>query len=154
MDVISPNVFSSYSFDPNKPSPIHAFSSSLEEKRKSPQDGESTLRVRNVMKKPETHTMEPVFRPDSDDDALQRLSKTLPVRVRNELTAQAEASSEPGNVKKKVALFEVFEGNEGNKPTSPRHINLLELGQTKKNGMKPKQVGLSSITCTTAPATE
>ena len=154
MDVISPNVFSSYSFDPNKPSPIHAFSSSLEEKRKSPQDGESTLRVRNVMKKPETHTMEPVFRPDSDDDALQRLSKILPVRVRNESTAQAEASSEPGNVKKKVAFFEVFEGNEGNKPTSPRHINLLELGQTKKNGMKPKQVGLSSITCTTAPATE
>jgi len=127
---------------------MDTFSSSLEEKRKSPQDGESTLRLRNAMKKPETHTMEPVLRPESDDDGVRLLSKTLPGLVRNELTAQAEASSEPGNVKKKVALFEA------SKLRSPPHYDLQEIGQTRKNGMKRKQVGLSSVMCTTVPATE
>jgi hypothetical protein len=147
MDVIGPN--HSYVFDSNKPSPMNAFSSTLEEKRKSPQDGESTSRLRNTWKKIEPRTMESVSRPDSDDDGLRRLSKTLPVILaKNEATAQAEASSGQGNVKEKVALFE------GNKPSSPRHLNLQKLGQTRKNGMKPKEVGLSCITCTALPATE
>jgi len=148
MDAISPNTFISHVFDQNKPSPIHTFSSSLGEKRKSPQDGESTLRVRNTAKELEMHTMEPVFRPNSDDDVVRRLSKILPGLVRSELAAQAEASSERGDVKKKVALFEA------SKLRRPPCYDLREIVQTRKDGMKPKQVGLSFVMCTTAPATE
>jgi hypothetical protein len=67
---------------------------------------------------------------------------------RSEATAQAEASSRQGNVKEKVALFE------GNDPSSPPHYDLQKLPQTRKNGMKAKQVRLSSIMCTAVPATE
>ena len=148
MDVIGPN--HCYVFDQSKPSPIHTFSSTLEEKRKSPQDGESTFRLRNTMKKIEPRTIESVSRPDSDDDGLRRISKTLPgMLARNEVTAQAEASSGRGYVKEQVALLE---GN--NKPGGPPHLNLKTLQQTKKDGMKPKQVGLPSVMCTTVPATE
>jgi len=132
MDVISPNN-ASYVFDQNKPSPIHAFSSSLEEKRKSPQDGESTLRVRNAMKKSETRTTESVSCPDSDDDGVRRTSKTLPGLLSRNAAAQAETSY----VKETVALFE------GRNQSSTRHINLEQL--SRKNGMKRKQVGLSSV---------
>ena len=131
MDVIGPN--DSYVFGQNNFSPVHTFSSSLEEKRKSLQDGESTLRMRNAMKK----TIESVSRPDSDGDAIRRLSKILPgLLSRNESTAQAEASSGRGDVKEKLALYE------RNKPSSPPSYNLRILGLTRKNGMKRKQVGL------------
>ena len=152
LDVISPNTVS-YSFDQNKPSPMDAFSSSLEEKRKSPQDGESTLRVRNVVKKSEMRTTESVSRPDSDGDDVLRLSKTLPVLLSRNATAQAEASSGGGYVKRRVAYFDGIEGKNKN-ASGPRYINLEQLSQSRKNGMKPKQVGPSSVMRTTVPATE
>jgi hypothetical protein len=141
VDVIHSNV--SYVFDQKDPSPIHTFSSSLKEKRKSPQDCEITLRVRNAMKK----AMESVSRPDNDDDNVRRLSKILPgLLSRNEPTAQAEASSTWDKVMEKVALYE------RNQPRSPpSHFDLRKLVQTRKNGMKPKQVGsivLNIIHCT------
>ena len=142
MDVIGPNL--SYGFDPNKPSPMNTFRTSLEEKRKSSQDGESTVRVRNTMEKIEPRTTETISRPDSDDDGLRRISKTLPVLVRNEATAQAEASSEQGIVKERVAFW----SKQG------PHIDLQKIPQSRKNGMKAKQVGLSSIMCTAVPASE
>jgi hypothetical protein len=139
MDVIGSNNVS-YVFDQNKPSPIHAFSSSFEEKHKSPQDGESTLRVRNAVKKSEMRTTESVSRTDSDDDDVRRLSKTLPGILSRNATAQAEASS--GRVTEKVAFYDALEGKDS---SNPRHINLVQLSRNRKNGMKPKQVGPSSV---------
>jgi hypothetical protein len=147
MDVISPNNVS-YVFDQNQPSPIHAFSSSLEEKRKCPKDGESTLRLRNTMKKSETRTTESVSHPDSDDDGIRRMSKTLPSLVSRNVTAQAEAPLERGFVKERVAFYG------GGKPSVTRHLNLAQMSQSKKNSMKPKQVGLSSVMFTIVLATE
>jgi len=100
MDVIGLNY--SNGFGQNNPSPVYTLTSSLEEKRKSPQDRESTLGVRNAMKK----AIEPVSRPDSDGDDIRRRLKILPgLLSRNRSTAQAEASSGRGNVEEKMALF-------------------------------------------------
>ena len=144
VDVIHPNF--SYVFDQNKPSPIHTFRSSPNEKRKSPQDCESTLRVHNTMKK----AMESVSRPDSDDDNVRRLSKILPgLLSRNESTVEAQAPSSRGNLKEKMALYE------RSQLRSPlTHFDLPKLVQTRKNGMKLKQVGLSPLVYTTVPSTE
>ena len=125
MEVISPNNVS-YVFDQNKPSPVHAFSSCLEEKHKSPQDGKSTLDLCNEMKKSETRMTE-----TSDGDNVRRLSKTLPGLVYRDATTQTEASSGWVNVKEMMAIFD------GRNPWSKR----LSL----KNSMKPKQVGPSSV---------
>ena len=138
MDVISPNNVS-HVFDQNKPSPLHAFSSFLKEKRKSPQDGGSTPRVHNAVKKSEMRTTESVSRPDSDGDDVRRLSKTLPLLLSRDATAQAEASSGRTSLREKVALLERI------KASSPRHINLVQLSQSRKDGMKRKQVGPSSV---------
>jgi hypothetical protein len=141
MDVIGPEV--SYEFDQNKPSPISLFSSSLEETRNPPQDGKSTLRVRNVMRELETRTAPSFSRPGGDTDDARPAPPTL--LSRGESSAQAEASSGRGNVKKKVALYEL----ERSRQDSPRHLNLKNLGQTRKNAMKPKQVCPLSLVCTT-----
>jgi hypothetical protein len=126
-------------FYQNKPSPVHAFSSSLEEKRKSPQGGASALHLRYEMKKSETRTTEPVSCPDDYNDVLRRLSKTLPSLLFRNATAQAEASSGRGKVKERVDFYG------GGKPSGSRHINLSQMSQSKKISMKPKQVGLSSV---------
>jgi hypothetical protein len=143
MDVIGAAEVS-YVFDQNKPSPIHVYSASLEGKRKPPQDGDSTLRVRNTMKEVEARTTESVS-PDADADNVRPADAYLALLPpRRESAAQAEASSGQGNVKEKVALFE--KSNRDN----PRHLNLLTINsQSRKNGMKPRQVGLLSAVCTT-----
>ena len=144
VDVIHPNV--SYVFDQNKPSPIHTFSYSPNERRKSPLDFESTLRVRNALMK----ATESVSRPDSDDDNVRRLSKIIPgLLSRNESTVEAQAPSSRGNLKEKMALYE------RSQLRSPlTHFDLPKLVQTRKNGMKLKQVGLSPLVYTTVPSTE
>jgi hypothetical protein len=139
MDVIGPEA--SYDFDQNKPSPIQLFSSSFEEIRKPSQDGQSTLRVRNVMKELETRTAMSVSRLVSDaDDA--RSTDALPTSLsRDESSAQAKASSRRGNVKEKVALIE-----QGKRDNHPPHLNLKTIvPRSRKEAMKPKQVGLSIL---------
>lgn len=141
MDLISPDL--SYGFDQNKRSPISQFSSSLEETRNLPQDGESTLRVRNVMMGVKTRTTASsasFSRPGGDTDDARPAPTFL---SRGESSAQAEASSGRGNVKKKVALYEQ------NKRENPPHLDLITIRQTRKNAMKPKQVCLLSLVCTT-----
>jgi hypothetical protein len=140
MDLIGSGL--SYGFDQNKRSPISQFSSALEETRNPPQDGESTLRVRNVMMGLNTRTpasSASFSRPGGDTDDARPAPTFL---SRGESSAQAEASSGRGNVKKKVAIFEQ------NKQANPPHFD-LRLRKTRKNGMKPKQVCLLSLVCTT-----
>jgi hypothetical protein len=137
MDLI--NSEHSYAFDHNKPSPMHEFSSVLEEKRKSPQDGASTLRLRKAVKQDEARKWESASRPDGDGDDVST----------SESTARAEVSSGRSNVMSKVALFEDFEDRRDNTP----HFNLRTFtGQSRKSMMKPKQVGLLSYSV--APATK
>jgi hypothetical protein len=136
MDVINTEV--SYEFDQNKPSPISVFSSSLEEIRKPAQDGQSTRRVRSVMKGIDAHAVASHSRRDGDNDDTRPVS-TLPTLLsRGGSSAQAKASSGRGNVKEKVAIFEQ------KKPDNPPHIDLKER-QTRKSAMKRKQVCLSSL---------
>jgi hypothetical protein len=128
----------SYAFDQKKPTPINQFSASWEEGHKSPQDGISTQRVRKVvMKQDVSRRLELTSRPDSDSDDVQ-LGRPL-LSGRSQSTARAEVSSGQGNVKAKVALYE----NGGNeRRDSPPHLDLRTLGKpSRKNGMKPKQVG-------------
>jgi hypothetical protein len=142
MDVIGPDL--SYGFDQNKRSPFSQFSSALEETRNPPQDGESTRRVRNVMMGLTTRTSASsasFSRPGDDTDDARPAPTFL---SRGESSAQAEASSGRGNVKKKVALFEL---NKRDNP--PPHLDLVIMRQTRKSGMKPKQVCLLSLVCTT-----
>jgi len=142
IDILSPGA--SYSFDQNKPSPMNQFSASLEEQRKSPQDGTSTQRVRETMMKHVSRRLESTSRPDGDD--VQPGRPLLSGRTQS--TARAEVSSRPGNVKSKVAFFD-----EQERPDSPPHFDLRKkMGQSRKNGMKPKQVGLLSYSV--APATK
>jgi len=142
MDVIGAAEVS-YVFDQNKPSPIHVYSASLEGKRKPPQDGESTLRVRSTMKEVEARTTESVSRPDADADNVRPANAYLAILPRRASAAQAEASSGQGNVKKKVALFE-----QSNRDSPVVDLRTLG-GQSRKNGMKPRVVGLSSAVCAT-----
>jgi Ulp1 family protease len=125
MDIINPEV--SYAFDLNKPSPMQQLSS-LEEKRKSPQDGPSTQRLRNVMMTG-SRKMESVSRPDGDGDDVQPWG---PLLSRSESTARAGVSSGGSNVMSKVAMFE-------DKRNSVPHRDLRALGgQSRKSLMKPK----------------
>jgi len=128
VDFLNPNA--SYIFDQNKPSPMNQFSVSLEGQRKSPQDGASTSRLRKtMMKQNSSRRLESASRPDDDGDDVQpgrpRLSGRSPS------TAQAKMSPGLGNVKAKVAFFE---------QDGPRHVDLVALAQSRKNGMKPKRV--------------
>jgi|SRR5712671_205112 len=124
MDLIDNEI--SYVFDKDKPSPMRQFSSSYEETRKSPQDGESTQRLRNAMTQAEARTSESASRP----------AKALPSLLpRSASPAQTGTSSGQSNVQTKVALFE-----RGHRD-SDRHIDLRSIRQSRKNAMKPKSVG-------------
>lgn len=137
----------SYVFDQKKPTPMDQFSASWEEERKSPQDGASTQRVRKAMMKDVSRRLESASRPDGDDDNVQ-LGRPL-LLGRNKSTARAEVSSVHSNVKTKVAFYEK-EGHERERHEKARHVNLLTIGrQSRKNGMKPKQVGLFNLVCCT-----
>jgi hypothetical protein len=129
----------SYAFDQKQPTPIDQFSASWEEERKSPQDGASTQRVRKtIMKQDVSRRLESASRLDSDGDDVQ-LGRP-PLSGRSQSTARAEVPSEQGNVRAKVAFYE-----------TPRHLNLLTINsQSRKNGMKPKQVGLLDLVCGTS----
>lgn len=140
MDLISPDV--SYAFDQKKPSPLQQLSSTLEEMRKPPQDGESTLRVRHVLKQAEAPSSKSASHLDSDGSRVQR-ARALPTLSESKLTAQVGVSSEGNNVQTKVALYEQ------NKQVSP-HIDLklkATMRRSRKSVMKPKQVGLLSSAC-------
>jgi len=131
----------SYAFDQKKPTPMDQFSVSWEKERKSPQDGTSTQRVRKtLMKQDVSRRLESASRLDSDSDDVQ-IGRPL-FSGRSQSTARAEVSSEQGNVRAKVAFYE----KEG------PHLNLLEINknkQSRKNGMKPKQVCLFYSVCGT-----
>jgi hypothetical protein len=145
IDILPPGA--SYTFDQNKPSPMNQFSASLEEKRKSPQDGASTQRVRQMMKKHVSRRLESTSRVDGDDAQSGRL-----LSGRSQSTARAEVTYRPGNVKSKVAFFdEQDKRDRRDRRDSPPHVDLRKM-QSRKNGMKPKQVGLLSYSV--APATK
>jgi hypothetical protein len=134
MDFLNPKP--SYAFDQKKPTPMDQFSASWEEERKSPQDGLSTQRVRKTMMKDVSRKLEWVSRPDSDGDDVQPL---LSLSGRSKSTALAEVSCVQGNVKAKAAIFD-----------RPRHVDLRTVNvQSRKNGMKPNQVGLFDLVCGT-----
>ena len=128
----------SYVFDQKKPTPMDQFSASWEEERKSPQDGASTQRVRTTMMKQDvSRRLESASRMDSDGDDVQ-LGRPF-FSGRTQSTTRAEVSSEQGSVKAKVALIE----------KSLPHVDLLTVRQSRKNGMKPKQVCLFDLVCGT-----
>lgn len=136
MDFLNPKP--SYAFDQKKPTPMDQFSMSWEEELKSPQDGASTQRVRNTLMKDVSRRLETASRLDSDDYDV-RLGGPL-LSVRSKSTARTEVSSRQSNVKAKVALYE----------KGPPHFNLLTINsQSRKNGMKSKQVGLFDLVCGT-----
>jgi hypothetical protein len=133
MDIINPDV--SYAFDHNKPSPMQQFSS--EEKRKAPQDGPSTQRLRKVMMETEPRMLDSASRPDSNGDGVQRLGRRLSPSAS---AALAGMSSGGSNVSLKRAFFE------RNIP----HHDLRTFGrQTRKSLMKPKEVGMFVLICGT-----
>jgi hypothetical protein len=149
----------SYAFDQKKPTPMDQFSASWEEERKSPQDGASTQRVRKtVMKQDVSRRLESASRLDSDSDDVQ-LRRPFLSRG-SQSTARAEASSGQGNVMTQVALInererrdsipQVARINEKERRDSIPHFDLSVMSkQTKKNGMKTKQVGLFDVVCGT-----
>ena len=126
----------SYAFDQKKPTPMDQFSTSWAEKHKSSQDGASTGRVRRtLMKQNVSHRMESASRLGSDSDDLE-LGRPLLSR-RSQSTARAKVSSGPGSVRATVAFFE-----EKDTP----HLDLRTLStQSRKDGMRPKQVGLFDV---------
>jgi hypothetical protein len=133
VDFLNPK--SSYAFDQKQPTPMDQFSASWEEVRKSPQDGASTQRVRKTMMKDVSRRLESASRMDSDSDDVRPGRRLLPGRSKS--PALAEVSSGQGNVKAKRAIFEPL-------------VDLRTLGkQSRKNGMKPKQVGLFDLVCGT-----
>jgi hypothetical protein len=138
------NQKTSYAFDQKKPTPMDQFSASWEEERKSPQDGAHTQRVRQVMKQDVSRRLESASRLDSDGDDVH-LGRPFFSR-RSLSSTRAEVSSGQGNVKTKVAFFD-----EKGSGDSTRHVNLLTIGkQSRKNGMKPKQVSLFDLVCGTS----
>jgi hypothetical protein len=132
----------SYAFDQKKPTPMDQFSASWEEERKSPQDGASTQRVRKIiMKQDVSRRLESASRLDGDGDDVQPGRPFL--SGRSQSTARAEVSSGKGNVKAKAALIDSQERRD-----SLNYVNLLTMN-SRKNGMKPKQVGLFNLVCGT-----
>lgn len=133
----------SYAFDQKKPTPMDQFSASWEEERKSPQDGASTQRVRKIMMKQDvSRRLESASRLDGDGDDVQ-LGRPF-LSGRSQSTARAEVSSGKGSVMAKVALYEK------ERRDSPPHVDLLTINkQPRKNGMRPKQVGLFDLVCGT-----
>ena len=117
MDIINPPP--AYTFDPNKPSPMHQFSSSLEEMRRSPTDGESTARLRNLKQ------TEAQYSPSRPHGVFQ--SAKAPVAPRIAPSGRADGSL-GGNKVRKLATFYDLRAH---------------AYQRRKDGMKPKQVSLS-----------
>ena len=124
----------SYAFDQKKPTPMDQFSASWEEEHKSPQrDGTSTQRVRRTMMDMSRKMESKSVRPDSDGDGVQQGRSLLSGRSNS--TTRTEVPSGQGNVKAKVALYE----------GGTHYLDLLSMNRpSRKNGMKPKQVGLLS----------
>ncbi|KAI9465452.1 hypothetical protein BJY52DRAFT_1244097 [Lactarius psammicola] len=116
MDIITPEP--AYSFDRSKPSPIHQFSLSLEEMRRSPTDGESTARLRSLR---QTEAQDPTSRPNGDSR-----SAKIPVPPR---IGQADRPTGGVSVSRLVSHFE--------DRTTRRVVDLK--AQCRKNNMKPKQ---------------
>lgn len=121
MDIITPEP--AYLFDQSKPSPIHQFSSSLEEMRRSPTDGESTARLRSLK---QTEARSSTSRPNGDSPSAKA---TVTPRI-----GQANRSPGRSNVSQLVSVFEEH--------TTRRVLDLQ--AQCRKNNMKPKQVSLSA----------
>jgi hypothetical protein len=121
MDLISSEGVS-YAFDHNKPSPIYQLSSSFEETRNSPKDGESTARL--CIQHSTTGAQESAPRLEEAKTPL------TPPLSRDGSTARAEASSKPGHV---LAMVTKYNGG-----TIP-HLHLRPVG--RKNSMKPRSVG-------------
>ena len=115
-----------YTFDASKPSPIHQFSSSLEELPRSPTDGESTARLRKMK---QTEAQYSPSRPYGDLQSAKAL-----VIPRIAPSGRADGSPGKGRVKKLASIFESH---------TPRSIDLkARTKQYRKNAMKPKQVSL------------
>ena len=130
MDIITPEV-PSYAFEYDKPSPFNTLSSFLEERQKLPQggDGASTRRVRKAMQG--DGRMESASCTDGDGDDVQ---PERPLPSTSGLTTRARMSLGGSKVAEKVALYE-----------QTRFLDLRSVAtsnQSKKNAMKPKQVGL------------
>ena len=130
MDLINSDGVS-YAFDQNKPSPICQLSSSLEEKRNSPKDGESTARLRSLHNAASSRESSSPL--DKDGDGLKRAKAPLtpPLSRGERPTARAEASSKPGKVRAIVSKFD---------RGGPGPLLNLQTMPNRKNGMKPKQV--------------
>ncbi|KAI0250772.1 hypothetical protein BJV78DRAFT_535499 [Lactifluus subvellereus] len=135
MDLITPEEVS-YAFDQSKPSPICQFSSSFEETRKSPKDGESTARLRSQHNA--TVAQESTSRLDSDGGGSvpKKASPPSPLRPRSrgKPTAPTEAASRPGKVQTLVTMY-----NGSGIP----HLNLRPA--PRKNAMKPKQLSRPAL---------
>lgn len=130
MDLISPEEEVSYAFDQSKPSPLRQFISTLEEKRKSPKDGESTARLRSQHNA--TVVQESASRLDGNGEgSVPKMPSPPPLRPpsRGKSTARTEAPSKPGKVQ---TLVTMFNGD------CIRHINLQPA--SRKGNMKPRQV--------------
>jgi hypothetical protein len=96
-------------------------------------DGKAMMK--DISRKLESASRLPV---DSDGDDVQPGKPLLSGRSKS--TAQTEVSSGKGIVKAKVALYE---------KVTP-HYDLLTMNRpSRKNGMKPKQVGLFVLVCGT-----
>jgi hypothetical protein len=127
MDLISSEDVSSYAFDQNKPSPIRQLSSSFEETRRSPKDGESTARLRSLHNA--TEEQESASRLDREGDSLEQAKPPLTLTLsRGKSTARAEVSPKPGIVR---TLVTKYEGG------AVPHLNLRPT-PSRKSAMKMK----------------
>ena len=111
-----------YTFDPSKPSPMHQFSSSWEEMRRSPTDGESTARLRNLKQ------TEAQYSPSRPYGNLQSAKASITPGVAP--SGRADRSSGGNNVTKLRSRFE------------PPVDLQARTKQNRKDAMKPKQVSL------------
>ena len=129
----------SYAFDQKKPTPMDQFSTTWGEKHKSSQDGASTWRVRQTLRKQDvSRRLESGSRLGSDSDDVE-LGRPLLSR-RGQSTARAKVSSGQGGVMARVAFFEEKDSD------STPHLDLRTMNrQSRKNGMRPKQVGLFDV---------
>jgi hypothetical protein len=115
-----------YSFDTSKPSPIHQFSSTVEEMRKSPTDGESTARLRHQNQ---------ADQPCISSRTYPSQSVKAPVTPTIAQNMQTDGLPQEGRVKQLVHQFEDV-------PLIDLRKDLPKRG--RKDAMKPKQVSLSA----------
>ena len=110
-----------YAFDPRKPSPINQFSSSIEETRKSPTDGESTARLRRQNQVDQPYLSSRTYGPSQ--------SAKAPVTPTIAPNMQTDELPQQGRVKQLASHYD----------------NVIDLRkQGRKNAMKPRQVSLSA----------